>query len=421
MQTSARGRRKQVRHRCIVCGREHPHSFASFCPCGGMIDVEYDSQHVELVDSGDSLARFFDLLPLEDSASLPPVTIGRTPCVHARRLGERLGLQRLYLKNETVLPTCSTKYRMAVVALSYLAECGVREICTSSTGNSSSAFANVVQYFPGLRINLFTAEAFAERVDYGTTDQVASYVLQDATFVEAFECATDFARQRGLVSERGFFNPGRREGLKLAFLEATDQIEGDIDWYVQAVSSAMGVYGTFKGARELLAIGHIRKLPRLLCVQQTSCPPMVRAWEQGHTEIQPHHIVEHPTGIAKAILRGNPTRAYRYMHPVVSESNGAFVAVQEEEIRQARRLVEDLEGISPCFSASTALAGLIRQIERKAVPAEDCVLVNLTGGDRPVAASSQPSRRLVRSAGRWIDADDDNQKSLAAGLDTTKE
>jgi threonine synthase len=93
-------------------------------------------------------------------------------------------------------------------------------------------------------------------------------------------------------------------------MEATDQIPAPIDWYVQAVSSAMGVYGTYKGAKELLALGHISRLPRLLCVQQETCCPMVRAWQAGSETIRPQDIVHKPEGIAKAILRGDPSRAY---------------------------------------------------------------------------------------------------------------
>nr|UXE44298.1 hypothetical protein Hi04_10k_c1889_00019 [uncultured bacterium] len=159
---------------------------------------------------------------------------------------------------------------------------------------------------PGLRMFLFTAEDFASRVQYADHDRVVHFVLRDASFVEAQNCAKAFARRHELTSEGGFFNPGRREGLKIAYLEAAEQVPGEIDWYVQAVSSAMGVYGVFKGARELQAMGRITRLPRLLCVQQESCAPMARAFQEGSESIRPHHVVKRPTGIASAILRGGP-------------------------------------------------------------------------------------------------------------------
>jgi threonine synthase len=242
-----------------------------------------------------------------------------------------------------------------------------------------------------MHLFLFTAEEFVPRVQEANHSQVTHFGMRDASFVEAAAYAGAYARQHGLVSENGFFNPGRREGLKLAFLEASEQAPQPIEWYVQAVSSAMGVYGAFKGAKELLQIKHLERLPRLLCVQQETCAPMARAYGDGSETIRPEHLVARPAGIAQAILRGDPTRAYPYVRRIVMESGGGFVVAGEAEIREARRLVEEFEGISPCFSASTALAGLIKLVRSDAFPRNSVVVVNLTGGDR---LDSQPSSNI---------------------------
>jgi threonine synthase len=311
----------------------------------------------------------------------------------------------LFLKNETVLPTGTTKDRMAAVSLPFLWECGVRAFCTSSTGNSSTAYAHRIGRFPEMRMVLFTAEAFRERVNCGESGQVAPFILRGASFVDAFQCASALAGRLTLTAERGFFNPGRREGLKLAFMEATDQVDRPIDWYVQAISSAMGVQGTFKGCHELQEIGHIQYLPRLLCVQQDTCAPMVRAYEDGSHVIRPEHIVHSPTGIAKSILRGDPTRAYPYVRQIVDESDGGFVVVSETEIREARRMVEELEGVSICFSAAAAMAGLVRRVRRGEFPTCDTVLVNLTGRDREHSITSTRAHWLIRDGDGWAPED----------------
>lgn len=387
---------------CKRCLKRLGRGFAPFCPeCAGMSDIEYDLAAVRLRDAANPYVRFADLLPVVDRSLLPD-DAAPTPTVHATRLGEMLGMPWLYLKDETRLPTGTTKDRMAAVALPYLYECGVRGFATSSTGNSSTAYAHAISRIPELMMYLFTASQFRDRVQADGRGQIVNFILRNATFVEAFDAARDFANARGLVSERGFFNPGRREGLKLAWLEAADQVPRSIDWYVQAVSSAMGVYGVFKGAKELRAMGHIDRLPGLLCVQQETCAPMVHAWEDGAERIRPEHIVPRPTGIAQAILRGNPTRAYPPVREIVLESGGTFVSVSEREIRQGRRSVEELEGISPCFSAATALAGLVKLRRLGELPAEDTVLVNLTGSDRPQTASLGDARWLKRSNGSWL-------------------
>jgi len=375
--------RVKVTHRCTGCRKVLPHNFKPFCDCGAMIDVEYDLDRVHLLESADPLERFFDLLPIENRENIPPVKMGYTPCIHAKALGKLLGIPRLYLKDESVLPTGTTKDRMAAVALPFLRECGVGEFCTSSTGNSSTSFARTITHYPGWRMFLFTAENFKDRVHYEDNGQVVHFVIRGASFVDAFNCAAAFASRHGITSERGFFNPGRREGLKLAFLEAAEQIPEPIDWYVQAISSAMGVYGCYKGAKELFGMGRLAQVPRLLCVQQETCAPMVRAYEDGSETIRPEHIVKKPSGIAEAILRGDPTRAYPIVRRIVIESEGTFVAVSEGEIREARRMLEEVEGLRPCFSASAAFAGLVRLVRKEAFPVKDTVMVNLTGSDRP--------------------------------------
>jgi threonine synthase len=407
-------RTKRVTHRCVNCHREFAHGFTTFCEhCGGMIDVHYDLEHAQLHESDNPLERFLDLLPVERPESLLPQDMSFTPCVHAERLGASLGMPALYLKNETVLPTGTTKDRMAVVSLAYLSETGVRAFCTSSTGNSSTSYAHAISRYPDMRLYLFTAESFRDRVQYGNGNQVIPFVLRGASFVDAFNAAGAFATRHQLVSERGFFNPGRREGLKLAFLEASEQVPGPIDWYVQAVSSAMGVYGTYKGARELTRMGRIPRPPRLLCVQQETCAPMVRAFLDGSPVIRPADVVRKPTGIAEAILRGDPTKAYPHVREIVIESHGTFVAVSETEIREARCMVEELEGISPCFSASAALAGLIRLARRGDFPRGDTVMVNLTGSDRRSSPAPTKIHWLRAAGGEWEPEDPDDEVTQA--------
>jgi threonine synthase len=386
--------------RCYHCGQVAPRGFHPFCDhCGGMIDVEYPIDGVILPTSDDPYERFAPLLPVADPRHLPVSSY--TPLVHAERLGRALGLGRLYLKDETLLPTGTTKDRMAAVALAYLYERGVRAFCASSTGNSSTGFGRAIRAFPDMQLYLFTAEQFVPRVQHSGHGQVTHFGLRGASFVEAAAAAADYAKQHGLASESGFFNPGRREGLKLALLEALEQAPEPVDWYVQAVSSAMGVYGAFKGAKELLALGRIKCLPRLLCVQQASCAPMANAWAEGSEIIRPEHRVAMPQGIAEAILRGDPTRAYPYIRQIVTESGGDILAVDEIEIRDARRLVEDLEGISPCFSAAAAVAGARELARRDEAAGRSLVVVNLTGSDRPVEREARSVVWLDRVDGRW--------------------
>ncbi len=392
---------------CVHCATPPSAGNLSFCEqCGSMLDISYALEHCGLHVSDNPYLRYRGLLPVKNASLYPAATT--TPTRHATRLGRLLGMEHLYLKDETANPTGTTKDRMAAVSLPFLYEHGVRAFTTSSTGNSSTAYAHLMPLFPDMTMYLFTAARFEHRVQYTDSPNIWHFILDDASFVEAGNYANAFAQMNGLEAERGFFNPGRREGLKVTWLETCEQVEGPIDWYVQAVSSAMGVYGVYKGAKELSAVRPGSSVPRLLCVQQESCAPMVRAWEEGSDHIAPHHRIAKPDGIAEAILRGDPTKAYPPVREIVKESGGDMVSVSEQEIRAARRLVEDEEGLSPCFAASAAVAGLVKRVRSGHMPRGHVVVVNLTGSDRLVE-QQKPARapiHLVRHGSGFVPRDE---------------
>ena len=385
---------------CLGCGFQIKNGFHTSCPaCRGMLDVFYPINQVRIRNSSNPYERYSDLLPIFDESLLPKAEM--TPLVKAINLGKRFGLDNLYLKDETFNRSKSTKDRMAYVSLPYLFESGVTHFCTSSTGNSSTAYAQAISRFPTLKMSLFTAEDFAPRVNYSFTNQITHYGLRDANFVEASEYVNVFAENAGLTSEGGFFNLGRREGLKTIFFEIIEQLPKKVDWYVQAVSSAMGVYGVHKAAKEALSIGLIKAQPRLLCAQQLSCSPMVKAWEENAENIQPSHIEKNPVGIAEAILRGNPTRAYPHVRKVVKESGGLMLSVSNQEIIFAKEMVLEDDGIIICHAAATAVAAIYKLALKDPAIKSQNIVVNLSGGVRNNQEPSTIDRWLQRSGDTW--------------------
>jgi threonine synthase len=370
--------------RCQSCSREFAEAgFHSVCPCGGMVDAHYDLRNVRLEESRNPLLRFFDLLPLRRREGVHWLGDGNTPVVRARALGRLLGLDDLYLKDETRNPTGTTKDRMASVVLSHFEESGVREFACSSTGNSSTSFAFGVQGLTDYRLHVFVGRDFLARMNFDSSDRISVYWVKDATFAEAHDCAKAFSRiNPHITSERGFFNPARREGLKLAFLEGVLDMPQAPHWYFQAASSGMGVYGVWRGAQQLYRLGFLERLPRLVCVQQDTCAPMVKSWAAGSAVTRPEDVVPEPTGRAEAILRGNPTNTYPYLYEVVRQSGGLFEAVSQAEILEAERMIYEQEGIVVCPSSAATVAALRRLRASGEVRRDDVVFVNLTGGVR---------------------------------------
>ncbi len=368
---------------CQSCGHVYGAGFHPVCSCGGMVDMAYSLAQARIRTSDNPFVRFFDLLPLCDEGNIRWLGDGNTPTVHAQGLGRRLGLSKLYLKNETRNPTWSTKDRMASMVLSFFQENGVREFACSSTGNSSTSFAKGVETFPGFKLHVFVGRDFLHRMNFPSSDVVKVYWVKDATFAEAHECARAFTRHHpDVTGERGFFNPGRREGLKIAFLEAVLDMPEAPHWYFQAASSGMGVYGVWRGAQQLFRMGRIERLPRLACVQQETCCPMVRSWRAASAVTRPQDIVAEPRGIAEAILRGNPTNTYPHLHRIVQQSGGTFESVTEAQIREAQTMVHELEGIEICPASATTVAAIKLMAEAGELRRDEVVLANLTGRER---------------------------------------
>lgn len=367
---------------CRLCGTCYPTGFVPRCEfCGGPTDVFYDLSRARVGGLDESpLRRYADLLPVADPDGLVEFGDG-TPLVHATELGRVFGLSRLYLKVEGVNPTRSTKARMAAVALPFLRERGVTEFTVSSTGNSSTAFGQAAPLFPDLRMHVFCGAAFLDRLNFPPSPNVSVYSVE-GSFVAAGQAAQEFAERRGLPFESGFFNPARREGLKLAYLEAVDQMPVAPSVVIQAISSGMGIYGANKGFREYLALGRLTRMPRIVCAQQASCAPMHAGWARGVSALDDSFRIPHPDGLAKAILRGDASATYPYMLRVVRSSNGCFTAIEAEDMRTARRLALDLEGVELCYASSVALASARRLAEQGWITPDEPVLVNLTGADR---------------------------------------
>jgi threonine synthase len=376
---------KKVAFRCVGCGRDYSFGLHLRCEeCGSLVDPVYGHDVAIREFSNNPFIRYFDLLPLQgidpDAAPAP----GNTPCFHAAELSEVHEFGGLFLKNESIHPTGTTKDRMAACVLAMFADLGVRDFVASSTGNSSTAFAFGVQMNPAMHVHLFCGHEFVSRHAHCEHPQVTLHVI-NGDYVTTSKVARKFAEQNHILFESGFFNPARREGLKLAYLEAFDQMPEEPDVIVQAVSSGMGVYGAYRGIREYQRMGRMRRTPRIVCVQQDTCAPMVRAYSEGSPTIEARHIIANPTGIAEAILRGDPTQTYPYLFRLVAETNGTFCEVSQGQIVEAWHTLAELYDIDADYAAAAALAGTIALRRRGWIGPSETVLVNITGGRRPAA------------------------------------
>ncbi|MFJ1618472.1 pyridoxal-phosphate dependent enzyme [Streptomyces sp. NPDC088251] len=377
---------------CARCDWRSEPAFRLRCPrCSGAIEAVLNLRNASPYTSDKPEFTYFDFLPVESRDFLDPDVSVRTPCRPAPALGEEIGLPHLWVKDESQQPTGTTKDRLASVVLAVFRQFGIKEWVASSTGNSSTSLARAVQRDGEMRAHLFCGQDFTDDHDIKTDGQVTLNVVA-GSYAAASSAAQRFAAEHELTWEGGFFNWARREGLKLSYLEAFDSMPIQPDVIVQAISSGMGIMAAYKGAQEYRSLGRLRSIPRVLMVQQDTCAPMARAWEEGRSELDDGDIVERPSGLARAILLGDGRATYPYMRDIATATGGGIVSVDQRELESARAMLHRLEGLSVCHSSAATIAALRKEAAYARISPDQTVLANLTGrtrvGRRPAPTTS---------------------------------
>jgi threonine synthase len=349
------------------------------------------------------MERYFDLLPLLSRDSIIDGGEGNTPCFHARELGRAIGLDKVYIKDETKQPTLTTKDRMGSLVVATFRELGIRQFVTSSTGNSCTSLARIVERYPDeIRMSIFVGDEFLQRLNWPNVPNVTVYWLKNGTFVDAHEAARWFAQTHpDWVSERGFFSFAKREALKTAYLEAVEQIPEPIEYYFQGISSAMGLYSTFGAATQLQAMGLISRIPAMIGVQEETCNPIVRAWERGAERMGAEDVIARPHGLSKSTLRGDSRMVYHYVRGAMVRSGGFAVTAGQDEMREARELVRQTEGLGICYTSAMTVAAARKLAREGRLRRDAVIMLNITGAERVGHPSPVPHYIVERDGAGW--------------------
>jgi len=302
--------------------------------------------------------RWFEFLPIEDPAAIVSLGEGDTPLLQPRRLRARLGIAGLYLKNDTVLPTGSLKDRSNSVGLSKAKELGFKTAAVASTGNAAASVAayaaaaglNSVVLVPRATSPLKIVQA---RV-YGAT-----VVVVDGDFGQVIKLYRDAVKEFGWYE--CLANPYRIEGAKSYAYELFDQLAGQVpDWVIHPTASGTSLYGAWKGYNELLELGWIERLPRLVAAQSAAAAPIVSSFDNGRVNVEP--VVPQAT-IAESIRVGGASAAGDRALQAIRSSRGTAVALSDDEILQAQSLLASVAGIfaEPAAAASVAAASRLRR------------------------------------------------------------
>jgi threonine synthase len=413
--------------KCIICGKEYqPNEVQYICPDHGnegILDVQYDYAQIarhfsrdDLRDCRDfSIWRYRPLLPISKDAQVPPLAVGWTPLYDVPRLAEGLGLKQVWVKDDGRQPTASFKDRASAIALIKARECSAAVITTASTGNAAAALSGLCASVGQANVIFVPASApqakIAQLLAFGAT-----VLLVEGSYDDAFELCLQAEKLYGWYNRNTGYNPYMTEGKKTASFEICEQLAWLVpDRIFVSVGDGSIIGGLHKGFKDLLALGWIDHMPKLVGVQAAGSNFLAEAWEKDEDVFSKAPIIAHT--VADSISAGLPRDRVKAM-AAVRETAGAFVTVSDQEILAAIPALARASGVFAEPAGAAAYAGLKRAATEGLVAPEERVLVLNTGsglkdiasvlsavetaGSRPhrVAANPKELQRVVNTLRR---------------------
>ncbi len=368
--------------KCRECGREYSLEPIHVCEyCFGPLEVVYDYDEIkkkvsrEKIQEGPkSLWRYIDLLPVEEPRV--GLSAGFTPLKKAENLGKLLGLENLYIKDDSVNhPTLSFKDRVVSVAISKAIEFGFDTVACASTGNLANSVASHSAQ-AGLNCFVFIPANLESQKIYGSLVFAPTVVAVEGTYDDVNRLCSEIANELQWAFVNINIRPFYAEGSKTLAFEVVEQLGWRApDAVVAPAASGSLITKIWKGLKELVRVGLIEEMnTRVYGAQAEGCSPIAQAWKEGRDFIKPVR----PNTIAKSIAIGNPADGI-YALQVTKESKGDWETATDEEIIEGIKLLAETEGIFTETAGGTTRAVLKKLAQKGAFRRDEVVVAYITG------------------------------------------
>ncbi len=349
------------------------------CGCGGLLEVSFDIEKVELKRKTIEKRRFNiwryrELLPLAKKARIVSLEEGGTPLYKAENLGAEMGVKKLYVKNEGANPTGSFKDRGMSIGVSKAVEFGFKTVGCASTGNTSASLSAYAAK-AGLRcIVLLPAGKIAKGKLAQALLHGARVIGIRGNFDDALRLIVRASAEYDIYLLNSI-NPWRLEGQKTEAYETAEQLGWEApDVVVVPMGNCGNISAIWKGFKEFEELGLIDSLPRMVGIQAAGAAPVAKAFKEGRDVVSE----ENPETIATAIRIGAPVNAPKAMR-AIKDSKGFADFVSDEEILEAQRLLAEKEGIGVEPASAASIAGLAKLLRDGTIDADDQIVCIATG------------------------------------------
>jgi threonine synthase len=369
--------------KCRECGKGYPAEPLHVCEfCFGPLEVDYDYAAIGKIVSRERIAqgpkslwRYIDLLPVEKEATVG-LYAGFTPLIHAKNLGRELGLDELYLKNDTVNhPTLSFKDRVVAVALTRAKEFNFDTVACASTGNLANAVAAHAAQ-AGLRCFVFIPYDLESAKVLGNLIYRPTVVAVEGNYDDVNRLCSEIAGEYPWAFVNINIRPYYAEGSKTLAFETAEQMGWRApDQVVVPIASGSLLTKIWKGFKEMERLNLIDRVStRINGAQAEGCSPVTSAFKERRDFIRPVK----PKTIAKSLAIGNPADGY-YALRTVLESHGHLESVSDEEIIEGIQLLARTEGIF-AETAGGVTVGVLKKLVRDGIISrQDVTVAYITG------------------------------------------
>jgi len=407
-------------YQCFACSAIQPAEFKGFlCPvCGGNLDITYDYEAVarELAEGflqePRDIFRFAALLPLKKLRSAFPLRVGATPFYHARRLGESVGMQNLYLKDDTLNPSASLKDRASAVAIGRALDIGVKVVSVASTGNAGSSLACLAAA-TGLTAVVFVPASapvakLTQMLAFG-----ARVLAVKGNYDDAYDLCLAASKKFGWFNRSTGYNAFTREGKKTCAYEIWQDLGERVpDRVVVSTGDGNTLSAIWKGWCDLKAVGLINRLPKIDCVQSEASAAIcqtvrqIRSGDESKVNWSTVIVREvNATTLADSISVNRPRDGLAAVRAII-QSGGEAVTVADDEILSAIPEIASTTGVFTEPAAAAPWAGVKQMIRNQDIASDELVVCIASGNGlkdinnaRAVVGKPQmiePSLRAVR-------------------------
>jgi len=368
---------------CRICGQQYPVEPLTICEeCFGPLEPSYDLQSLDgevfrkHVEQGPaSLWRYEALLPGGPGIERVDMGAGFTPLRRAHRLAHALGLERLWIKDDSVNPSNSFKDRVVSVATTMARAFGFEAISCASTGNLANATAAHAAKI-GMPCYVFIPEDLERAKILATLAYGAKVVAVTGNYDDVNRLCSEVADALPWAFINVNMRPYYAEGSKSLGFEVAEQLGWRLpDHVVVPIASGALLTKIHRAFSELIAIGAVEEKPyRVSGAQPEGCRPVAQAFHDGAETVQPVK----PDTIARSLAIGNPADGMFAMQ-VSRQTGGAIEWCTEREIVEGVQLLASTEGVFTETAGGVTVANLKRLVERGVIAPEEETVVFITG------------------------------------------